>query len=61
MRLRDFGVTGGALRQGARDPCAKGQDAFTQTATGEVKGAIGELLRGYRRIAWVRQENQLRY
>ena len=50
MRLRNFGVTGGTLRKGSLDPCAKGQETFTQTAAGEPK-------RGYRKIVQVLQEN----
>ena len=43
VRLRNFGVVGGVLRKGSRDPYSKGQVTFIPTATGEPK-------RGYRRI-----------
>jgi hypothetical protein len=41
MRLRNFGVTGGAFREGALDPCAKGQEIFTKTAAGEPERGCG--------------------
>ena len=54
MRLRNFGVTGGALRKGSLDPYAKGQETFTQTAAGEPE-------RGYRRIGYLIEKAKLRF
>ena len=43
--IAQFWVADGALRKGLLDPCAKGQETFTQTAAGEPE-------RAYRRIGY---------
>jgi hypothetical protein len=39
--IAQFWVADGALRKGLLDSCAKGQETFTQTATGKPEGDAG--------------------